>query len=113
MPQGDEARTWGPPFRDADHTASYFVGINRNKRCIALDLSKPEASAETTQRFPELSILINNLGIYEPKPFDAITDADWQRLFETNVMSGVRLSRHYLPTMVKRGWPSRTCCNGM
>ena len=41
---------------------------------------------------------------FEPKPFEAITDEDWQRYFDTNVMSGIRLSRHYLPRMMKRGW---------
>jgi NAD(P)-dependent dehydrogenase (short-subunit alcohol dehydrogenase family) len=47
---------------------------------------------------------VNNLGIFEPKPFEAITDADWHRFFDTNVMSGIRLSRHYLPMMRKRDW---------
>ena len=56
------------------------------------------------QRAPEADILVNNLGIFEPKAFFDITDSDWQRFFETNVMSGVRLSRHYLPAMVRRGW---------
>ena len=49
-------------------------------------------------------MLVNNVGIFEPKPFDDIPDADWQRFFETNVMSGVRLARHYLPAMVTRDW---------
>jgi NAD(P)-dependent dehydrogenase (short-subunit alcohol dehydrogenase family) len=49
-----------------------------------------------------VDILINNLGIFEPKPFEQIPDADWQRLFEVNVMSGVRLSRAYLPGMKQR-----------
>ena len=71
---------------------------------IAADLSGPDGVAALVARARETDILVNNLGIYEPKPFDAITDADWQRFFETNVMSGVRLSRHYLPVMVKRGW---------
>jgi NAD(P)-dependent dehydrogenase (short-subunit alcohol dehydrogenase family) len=52
----------------------------------------------------EADILVNNLGIFEPSPFEAITDADWQRYFDTNVMSGVRLSRRYLPAMLARGW---------
>ena len=49
-------------------------------------------------------ILVNNLGIFEPKPFAQITDADWQRFFDTNVMSGVRVTRAYLPGMVAVGW---------
>jgi NAD(P)-dependent dehydrogenase (short-subunit alcohol dehydrogenase family) len=71
---------------------------------IAADLSGSDGVAAFVARARETDILVNNLGIFEPKPFDAITDADWQRFFETNVMSGVRLSRHYLPEMVKRGW---------
>jgi NAD(P)-dependent dehydrogenase (short-subunit alcohol dehydrogenase family) len=48
--------------------------------------------------------LVNNLGIFEPKPFLEIPDADWMRFFETNVMSGVRLTRHYLPAMLRKNW---------
>ncbi|MGE5153152.1 MAG: SDR family NAD(P)-dependent oxidoreductase, partial [Bdellovibrio bacteriovorus] len=53
---------------------------------------------------PELDVLVNNVGIFEPKPFEAIGDADWLRFFETNVMSGVRLSRHYLKGMRQHDW---------
>ena len=52
---------------------------------------------------PSADILVNNMGIFEPKPFAEITDADWLRFFETNVMSGVRMSRAYLPGMVSAG----------
>ncbi|MEO6808135.1 MAG: SDR family oxidoreductase, partial [Isosphaeraceae bacterium] len=52
----------------------------------------------------EVDILVNNLGIFEPKPFEEIPDADWLRFFEVNVMSGVRLTRHYLPGMKARDW---------
>lgn len=51
-----------------------------------------------------VDILVNNLGIFDPQPFDAIDDADWQRFFEVNVMSGVRLSRALLPGMKQRNW---------
>jgi len=71
---------------------------------IAADLSRADGVAAFVARVPTTDILVNNLGIFEPKPYDAITDDDWQRYFDTNVMSGVRLSRHYLPSMVKRGW---------
>jgi NAD(P)-dependent dehydrogenase (short-subunit alcohol dehydrogenase family) len=70
----------------------------------AADLSKPDGVAAFVQRARQTDILVNNLGIFEPEPFEAITDEDWQRFFDTNVMSGVRLSRHYLPSMVRRGW---------
>jgi NAD(P)-dependent dehydrogenase (short-subunit alcohol dehydrogenase family) len=68
------------------------------------DLADAGAAAATAQRFPRLDILVNNLGVYEPKPFADISDADWQRMIETNFMSGLRLSRHYLPVMVESGW---------
>jgi NAD(P)-dependent dehydrogenase (short-subunit alcohol dehydrogenase family) len=71
---------------------------------IAADLSSADGVAAFVTQARQTDILVNNLGIFEPKPFDSITDADWHRFFETNVMSGVRLSRHYLPAMVKSGW---------
>jgi NAD(P)-dependent dehydrogenase (short-subunit alcohol dehydrogenase family) len=71
---------------------------------LALDLSKPEAASETTRRFPDLDILVNNLGVYAPKPFEEISDEDWTAIIETNFMSGVRLSRYYLPRMRAANW---------
>jgi len=68
------------------------------------DLSRVENVALLTEKLPEIDILINNLGIFEPKQFSEITDADWERFFNVNVMSGVRLSRHYLPIMLKKNW---------
>jgi len=71
---------------------------------VAADLST-EAGAEALFRhLPEVDILVNNLGIFEVKPFGEITDAGWRQFFETNVLSGVRLSRHYLPGMMRRNW---------
>jgi NAD(P)-dependent dehydrogenase (short-subunit alcohol dehydrogenase family) len=71
---------------------------------VAADLSTAEGVADLVRQVPEIDILVNNLGIFEPKPFEEITDADWFRFFEVNVMSGVRLTRHYLPGMKQRGW---------
>jgi NAD(P)-dependent dehydrogenase (short-subunit alcohol dehydrogenase family) len=71
---------------------------------VAADLSTAAGCAQLTGRVPEVDILVNNLGIFEPKPFEEIPDADWLRFFETNVLSGVRLSRHYLPTMRQKKW---------
>src|SRR5438045_604621 len=71
---------------------------------LPLDLSTPEGAEETARRFPDVEVLVNNLGIFEPKPFEEIPDEDWFRFFEVNVMSGVRLSRHYLPKMRARNW---------
>src|SRR5712671_6189495 len=71
---------------------------------IAADLGTAAGVEAFVGRAGDADILVNNLGIFEPKPFVEITDADWHRFFDINVMSGVRLSRHYLPAMVKRDW---------
>ncbi len=71
---------------------------------IAADLGTEAGARTVTERFPEVDILVNNLGIFEPKAFEEISDADWRRFFEVNVLSGVRLSRHYLPAMKNRNW---------
>src|SRR2546427_312796 len=71
---------------------------------LALDLSKAEAAAEAAERFPDVAILVNNLGVYAPKSFEDISDADWASIIETNFMSGVRLSRYYLPRMRAANW---------
>jgi NAD(P)-dependent dehydrogenase (short-subunit alcohol dehydrogenase family) len=71
---------------------------------LVADLAKPEAAALATRSFPSVDILVNNLGVYEPKPFEELADADWLSIIETNFMSGVRLSRHYLPRMKAAGW---------
>ena len=71
---------------------------------VAADLSSAEGIAAFIARVPKADILVNNVGIFEPKPFGEITDADWRRFFDVNVMSGVRLSRHYVAAMVKRKW---------
>lgn len=66
---------------------------------FAANLANAEAATEAARRFPSIDILINNLGVYEPKPFEQITDDDWYAIIEANFMSGVRLSRHYMPRM--------------
>ena len=71
---------------------------------VAADVSTAEGCKALVAALPEVDILINNAGIFEPKPFFDIPDADWSRFFEVNVMSGVRLSRAYLPGMLKRNW---------
>lgn len=71
---------------------------------IAADLSTAEGVAELARQLPEVDILVNNMGIFEPKAFEEIPDADWFRFFETNVMSGVRLTRHYLAGMRTKNW---------
>jgi NAD(P)-dependent dehydrogenase (short-subunit alcohol dehydrogenase family) len=71
---------------------------------LAGDLGTAVGVDEAIARHPDLDILVNNLGIFEPKPFEAIPDQDWQRFIEVNFMCGVRLCRHYLPRMKERGW---------
>jgi NAD(P)-dependent dehydrogenase (short-subunit alcohol dehydrogenase family) len=71
---------------------------------IAADLGNSRGIDLLTNKLPKLDILVNNLGIFEPKPFAEITDDDWLRFFEVNVLSGVRLSRFYLPQMLERNW---------
>ena len=78
--------------------------IDADVRGVAADLSNAEGVAELLEAEPNVDILVNNLGIFEPKSFDEITDADWTRFFETNVMSGVRLTRAYLGGMKLRKW---------
>lgn len=71
---------------------------------FAADLGTSDGVAQMVAKYPDIEILVNNLGIFEPKPFEQIADADWFRFFEVNVLSGVRLSRHYLPRMKEQGW---------
>ena len=71
---------------------------------IAADLGTEAGAAALFEQFPEVDILVNNLGIFEPKPFEEIPDDDWRRFFEVNVLSGVRLSRHYIAPMKRKNW---------
>jgi len=71
---------------------------------IAADLGHKKGCATLIRHLRDADILVNNLGIFEPKPFEEITDEDWELFFEVNVMSGVRLSRAYLPGMRRRNW---------
>jgi len=71
---------------------------------IVADLSSADGVEQLVEAFGRIDVLVNNVGIFEPRPFLEITDEDWFRYFETNVMSGVRLSRALLPQMVERNW---------
>ena len=73
-------------------------------RGIAADLGTAAGCTELIRQLPQVDILVNNVGIFEPKPFSEISDDDWNRFFAVNVMSGVRLSRAYLPGMKERNW---------
>jgi NAD(P)-dependent dehydrogenase (short-subunit alcohol dehydrogenase family) len=71
---------------------------------VAADLGTARGVETFVKQVPHADVLINNLGIFEPKRFEEIPDADWLRFFEVNVLSGVRLSRYYLPGMLKSNW---------
>jgi NAD(P)-dependent dehydrogenase (short-subunit alcohol dehydrogenase family) len=82
---------------ESEKTAGSVTGI-------AADLGTAAGVESLVAKLSRVEILVNNMGIFEPKPFADITDADWMRFFEVNVMSGVRLSRRYLPGMLAANW---------
>jgi NAD(P)-dependent dehydrogenase (short-subunit alcohol dehydrogenase family) len=69
---------------------------------VAADITTSDGAEQLLRAVPEVDILVNNLGIYENKPFAEITDADWQRYFDVNLMSGIRLARQYFPRMLEK-----------
>jgi hypothetical protein len=79
-------------------------GVSGKLQGVAADLGTAEGVAQVVEQFPQVDILVNNLGIFEMKPFEEISDADWMKFFKINVMSGVRLSRAYLPGMREQNW---------
>jgi len=95
--------------RTDDRVAEAIEKIQRHQpkaklRAFAGDLSQVDEVNEVYERFPEIDILVNNLGVYAPKAFDKLTDEDWHAIIETNFFSGVRLSRAYLPIMLNHNW---------
>jgi NAD(P)-dependent dehydrogenase (short-subunit alcohol dehydrogenase family) len=66
------------------------------------DLSRPEVALAVTDRFPDLDVVVNNLGIFEVRPFPEISDEEWERVLQANLFSGIRLGRYYLPRMLSR-----------
>jgi NAD(P)-dependent dehydrogenase (short-subunit alcohol dehydrogenase family) len=68
------------------------------------DLSDPDAARALAAKYPDVEILINNLGIFEPKAFEDIADADWLHFFDVNVLSGIRLAQLFLPSMRRADW---------
>ncbi len=80
------------------------AGVRGKTEGLASDLGTATGVQSAIEKFPDVDILVNNLGIFDPKPFEQIPDEEWMKFFEVNVLSGVRLSRHYLPLMMKRNW---------
>jgi NAD(P)-dependent dehydrogenase (short-subunit alcohol dehydrogenase family) len=93
--------------RTAERVDSAVVELRSAGRVVigvAADLATAAGAEQLVRAVPDADILINNLGIFAPQPFEEISDDDWLRFFETNVLSGVRLTRAYLPGMRKRNW---------
>jgi NAD(P)-dependent dehydrogenase (short-subunit alcohol dehydrogenase family) len=84
--------------------AAAELGSLGQVHAVLADPATAEGAEALMAAVPTTDILVNNLGIYEAKPFAEITDADWHHLFEVNVVSGARLSRHYFPKMLEGGW---------
>lgn len=78
--------------------------LGKNARGVAADVSTAAGCAELVKQVPSVDILVNNAGIFEPKAFTEIPDADWERFYQVNVMSGVRLTRAYLPGLLQKNW---------
>lgn len=91
----------GRSQESSDKAAS---SIGHGARGIAADVSTAEGCDKLLKEAGQIDILVNNAGIFEPKPFVEIPDADWERFYEVNVMSGVRLTRAVLPGMLERNW---------
>ena len=82
-----------------------LAAIETETRTLLAELRRVSGTGQALlDAAPEQDILVNNLGIFEPKAFAQITDADWLRFFEVNVLSGVRMARHHLARMQERGW---------
>ena len=77
---------------------------NATVQGFAGDVSDAAQVARLVERFPQVDILVNNMGIFDPKPFEEISNEEWLRFFNVNVMSGVQLSRAYLPGMKQKNW---------
>lgn len=89
---------------DAAITAIHSQIASAKVEGISADLANSSGVAALVAKLSAVDVLVNNVGIFEPKPFAEIPDEDWYRLFEVNVMSGVRLSRHYLAGMLEKNW---------
>jgi NAD(P)-dependent dehydrogenase (short-subunit alcohol dehydrogenase family) len=95
----------GRSQRSVDEACTRLRGAaTREVDGFAADLGTAAAAESLAQTIPDIDIVVNNLGIFEPKPFEEIPDDDWRRLFEVNVLSGVRLARLFLPRMRRVNW---------
>jgi NAD(P)-dependent dehydrogenase (short-subunit alcohol dehydrogenase family) len=88
----------------AQAVASIVSSGGGDVRGVAADVTTAQGAARLAEAAGEVDILVNNLGIYESKEFEDISDEDWRRFFDVNVLSGARLARAYFPRMLARGW---------
>lgn len=82
--------------------AAAQVARSGEVQAVLADPTTAQGAATLIAQVPQVDILVNNLGIYEAKPFAEISDEDWSHMFEVNVLSGARLARHYFPAMLAR-----------
>jgi NAD(P)-dependent dehydrogenase (short-subunit alcohol dehydrogenase family) len=87
-----------------EETVASLNGDGDRVRTVVADAGTASGCAALTEAVPDVDILVNNVGVGRMEPVFDIADAEWDRMFQINVMSGVRLSRHYVPRMVARGW---------
>jgi NAD(P)-dependent dehydrogenase (short-subunit alcohol dehydrogenase family) len=92
------------PGRNAKKLDAAIASLPGAVRAVEADLGTADGAGKLIAEVPETDILVNNLGIYESKAFTDITDEDWLRYFEVNLLGGIRLSRHYFPGMLRRNW---------
>jgi NAD(P)-dependent dehydrogenase (short-subunit alcohol dehydrogenase family) len=90
--------------RGEEATRQAAEKIGSRARGVAADVGTADGCAALVRQAPSVDILVNNAGIFDPKPFTEIPDAEWDRFYQVNVMSGVRLTRAYLPGMLQRNW---------
>lgn len=92
------------PGRDAQKLTRVIDGLPGVAYGIETDLGTAEGARKLIAQVPETDILVNNLGIAEAKEFTAISDEDWWRYFEINLLGGIRLARYYFPGMLGQNW---------
>src|SRR3984957_20839950 len=103
--EGAEVVLTGRVQAKLDQAAADIAEATGHKpRAVLADAATAEGAAALIAAVPTVDILVNNLGIYESKPFTEVTDDDWRRFFDVNVVGGVRLARHYFQPMLDRDW---------
>ncbi|MEV8613523.1 SDR family oxidoreductase [Amycolatopsis sp. NPDC051373] len=88
--------------RNADRVAEAAKRLG--VRGIAADVGTAEGVASLVEQLPDVDVLVNNAGVFAPIPVFEVSDEEWLQIYQVNVLSGVRLTRHYAPRMVNRGW---------